>query len=171
MLLTDGTVKSVSVTPGASADASAAVSGITMGLYNGAVWKEFRITTTAASSIVTAKVELGSVCTLASDAPMDYGIALLKCQRYYFASVGQFGGYAYSMTAHILVPSPKMRLALVTVVSLSGELILINALMDFTSPTTAVSFNSGVQIDLALAQSSGAANANLNGTVVLSAVL
>lgn len=62
-------------------------------------------------TIRAVKLELGSVSTLANDAPPDYGTELAKCQRSFvrfeglYANVG-FGLAASTTLGYILIPTP-----------------------------------------------------------------
>ena len=116
-------------------------------------------------SIRAVKLELGSVSTLANDAPPDYGTELLKCQRYFirYVTTGSvFGmGFAYAhsttnLTAIISLPCPMRTNPSITssgqgmtlqqgtvrynLTSPTGALINNNVLI-FTSPYTV---NTGV---------------------------
>lgn len=55
-------------------------SGVATASYNNAA-KTFSITSTG-GTVEAAKLELGTVSTLANDPPADYGEQLVKCQRY-----------------------------------------------------------------------------------------
>lgn len=56
------------------------------GFYFGKIGTKYSIfnyTTNGSKSLKAAKVELGTVSTLANDMPSDYGTELLKCMRYF----------------------------------------------------------------------------------------
>ena len=64
-------------------------------------------------TVIAAKLELGSVSTLANDVPPEYGTELMKCQRYFYRVKGHsyyapFGiGIALSTSsAEIFIPTP-----------------------------------------------------------------
>ena len=69
---------------------------------------------TAISNVTGVKLEIGTISTLAYDPPMDYGVELMKCHRY-FLNLGSYAfwqGYAFSSTVgvgYISVPT-KMRI-------------------------------------------------------------
>ncbi len=90
VMLADGTVKSVTLMPSATADIQGIVDGITSRMQNGSAWKVFSIITSSATQIAAVKLEAGTVSTLAQDAPMDYATALAKCQRYFYRYTGRY---------------------------------------------------------------------------------
>lgn len=66
--------------------------GITAQLVTGLNFKELHIGTTAATTILAAKLEKGEVSTLAMDAMQDPATELAKCQRYLTAFIsGSYG--------------------------------------------------------------------------------
>lgn len=88
--------------------------------------------------IAEAKLEKGTVSTLANDAPPDFGEELRKCQRY-FLRVGSnygipfgFGVYASATTARVFIPTPVTMRDATPTLTMSGTIRLIG---NETSPT------------------------------------
>lgn len=99
-----------------------------------------------AGTFRAVKLELGSVSTLANDAPPDYGTELAKCQRYFWRLKGGykvFGmGDGISATAvRIFIPTPVPMLASSTkTVTMNGGIVIRGSGMTGTQPS-AVAFN------------------------------
>ena len=94
--------------------------------------------------VIAVKLELGSVSTLANDAPPDYGEELSKCQRYFLRIYGDPIGTGYIAsglgTVFILVPTGVTMRAKPTVsysgafsVRVQGSTISVSA-MTFATP-------------------------------------
>lgn len=113
-----------------------------------------------------AKLELGSVSTLANDAPPDYGTELAKCQRYFLRIYGDPIGTGYISsglgTAFILIPTGVTMRAKPTVsysgafsVRVQGSTIGVSA-MTFATPAHT---GGGVGIVCTLASNAGSVGA------------
>lgn len=136
--------------------------GYSSGLY-------FRInvnSNTASLTLQAVKLELGSVSTLANDAPPDYGEELAKCQRYFCRIYGDPIGTGYISsglgTAFILIPTGVTMRAKPTVsysgafsVRLQGSTIVVSA-MTFASPAHT---GGGVGIVCTLSSNAGSVGA------------
>lgn len=106
------TTATMSKTMGTSAVAIASVAKLAVeyqastGLYQ----VVFKINSGASVTVAAAKLELGSVSTLANDPPADYGEQLALCQRYFvkFSSLLVLASYANSAKTdfYITVPVP-----------------------------------------------------------------
>ena len=57
----------------------------------------FNVRTSSAATVRAVKLELGSVSTLANDAPPDYGQELAKCQRYFYRMKSIGSAYPFEM--------------------------------------------------------------------------
>lgn len=89
-----------------SGTASVTIAGwgtATLGYATGYTY--LRLSPTAASNVQAVKMELGTISTLHLDPPIDYGIELEKCLRY-FQAFGDYPimfGYAYATTGGFAV--------------------------------------------------------------------
>jgi hypothetical protein len=90
-----------------------------------------RWTPTESANVTRVKLELGNVSTLAYDPPMDYGVELAKCQRYYLLVAQEIGEYALitsafgldATIAEALFPIPvPMRIS--PTLSISGDYVV-----------------------------------------------
>lgn len=122
----------------------------------------------AALTVKAVKLETGKASTLVNDIPKNVSEERSVYEKFYKAVNGQHGGYAYGDYAHIFVPTAKRMRINPTVLSVYGELMLINAIVTF-STATATAYDCGVQVDLLLSSPSGAAIANFNGSMILDA--
>ena len=104
----------------------------------------FYNTSSSVKTVIAAKLELGSVSTLANDVPPDYGEELAKCQRYFLRIYGDPIGTGYIAsglgTVFILVPTGVTMRAKPTVsysgafsVRVQGSTISVSA-MTFATP-------------------------------------
>ena len=127
--IVNGTLyKATGVFPSVAGDPSISIvlgSGITMyvAFQTGQDYPKVSITnySTTAITIRAIKLELGSVSTLAMDAPPNYATELLKCQRYFYNANPEGASYAFigfaecsgtgaNSTMYVTVPLPcKMR--------------------------------------------------------------
>lgn len=111
---------------------------------NGAECFSIRCNAGTSVDIKCAKLELGSVSTLANDAPPNYAEELAKCQRYFFRVNGgyhPFGvGDAVSATqVRIFVPTPvTMRTEGTHTVTTNGYITIRGSGMTGTAPTNVV---------------------------------
>lgn len=119
MMLSDGRIESKQFTMASSSlDANVyftfdTTNDVRVNLFTNATVFCVRFVIYSSFTIRAVKLELGSVSTLANDAPPDYGEELAKCQRY-FVRLGLSSsnyplafGYAYSDTAvRFLIPLP-----------------------------------------------------------------
>lgn len=107
----DGTIKSRTAT--LTSSASATFWGDTQSNVSLNTNGTFQITVRATQTIRAVKLELGSVSTLANDAPPDYAEELAKCQRYFLrisqstsnAPMG-FGVATSPTSALVTIPIP-----------------------------------------------------------------
>lgn len=107
----DGTVTSKTVTwPTSGANMTAYTNGVAFFFGTVVGKKGLALLTNAEVTIRAVKLELGSVSTLANDAPPDYGTELLKCARYFFRAKGEPIGMGYINSAltsvYISIPTP-----------------------------------------------------------------
>jgi len=116
------------------------------------------------------KLEIGKASTLVNDIPPNVSEERAVYEKFYKVVNGQHGGYAYGDYAHIFVPTSKRMRINPTVLSVSGELMLINTLATFSTATATV-HDCGVQVDLLLSSQAGSAVANFNGSMILDARL
>lgn len=69
----------------------------------------FYNTSSSSKTVIAAKIEIGSVSTLANDAPPDYGEELAKCQRYFVRAKGDPFGTGYITSSgsgsRIIIPT------------------------------------------------------------------
>lgn len=101
-VMVDGVVYSgtgVATNESYSVTVNAGIVKIRLGIFNAinTTYPFFRISGNSpwgTANIDAVKLELGSVSTLANDAPPDYGTELLKCQRY-FVRIKQSSNYNY----------------------------------------------------------------------------
>ncbi len=91
---------------------------------------QFRHQSGTGKTIGPVKCELGSVSTLANDAPPDYGTELAKCQRYFLRVMSYgthspiaFGYGSNSTTCRVLLPTPTTMRAIPTV-TMTGSFLL-----------------------------------------------
>ena len=74
-------------------------------------------------NVTGVKLEIGTISTLAYDPPMDYGVELMKCHRY-FLNLGSYAfwqGYAFSSTVGVgYISVPKMRIIHISTIILNG---------------------------------------------------
>lgn len=85
----------------------------------------FYNTSSSAKTVIAAKLELGSVSTLANDAPPDYGEELRKCMRYFVRFRGEPIGVGYissSLTNVYLHITTGVQMAKVPTASLNGAI-------------------------------------------------
>ena len=159
----DGTVTSKTVTwPTSGANMTAYTNGVAFFFGTVVGKKGLAILTNAEVTLRAVKLELGSVSTLANDAPPDYGAELAKCQRdlmvYKFpGSVGAIGfAYAHTTTnatAVITLPVPMRATPTISVVNSialqqgtvrynltsPANIVLNGNVLTFSSPYTVVS--------------------------------
>lgn len=109
--------------------------------------------------------------TLPAYASKDYGAELTRCQRYFLDVIGQWSGYAYGSYVHISIPTPAQMRINPTVALGAGEVMLINAIAARTAVTQALAYGNNVELQIGLSAESGAAVANYNGRITLSAEL
>ena len=137
LMLGDGTIGSWTRTvPSGAADViSASFGGRAIGFssaasgtaYGYTLWIYTSPSSTTDFTLKAAKLEIGSISTLANDALPNYAEELLKCQRY-FLRILRNGGYSVDVafgvadsatTARITIPTP-VPMAKVPTVSMSG---------------------------------------------------
>ena len=116
---------------------------------------EFVIFTNAAQTgysldILAAKLELGSISTLANDPPMDFGKELATCQRYQMVVNGNLlarASVCFSTTIRFLIPAPVMRINPIIRLTLQDNIlklrnptgaIITNPVFRFSAITTSI---------------------------------
>lgn len=138
IMFADGTVEAGTATMPAGYTNGQMVMDLILGnaelrLYYGTTYCYLRISPLDASGTITiraVKLELGSVSTLANDAPPNYAEELARCQRYFvrIKTASQYPyhigfGVASSTTAlRVTIPTPVSMRAMPTSITFSGSL-------------------------------------------------